>query len=61
MAQWIKVLAALPEDPHKILSPHGGSQPSLTAVPQNPTPASGLHGYCTYSTQIYMQVKHPYT
>lgn len=50
MAQWLKVLAALPEDSHKILSPHGGSQSSLTAVPQNPAPASGLHGYYTYGT-----------
>lgn len=61
MVQWFKVLAALPEDPHKILSPHGGSQPSLAAVLQNPAPASGLHGYYTHGTQIDMQVKHPYT
>ena len=37
VAEWLKALAALPEDPGLILSnPYGGSQPSVTPGPGDP-------------------------
>lgn len=41
--------------------PHGGSQPSITSVPENSTHylTSGAQHAC--GAQIYKQAKHPHT
>jgi hypothetical protein len=43
MPQLLRVLAALPEDTNS-WHPHGISQPSVTPVPGDLMPTSGLHG-----------------
>lgn len=47
MAQQLRVLAALTEDPGSILSTH--SDP----VPEDPTLSSGLLRHCTYGMHIH--------
>jgi hypothetical protein len=34
---------------------------NCNSTPRGSEALSGLHEYCSHSTQIYMQVKHPYT
>jgi hypothetical protein len=61
MAQWLRVLAAPPED-LGLISPysHGGSQPSITAVPGDPVPLSGFLGTRpAHGVHTYMLIKHP--
>ena len=44
MGQQLRTLAPLSEDPRfSSQYPHGGSQPSVTLVPGDLTPSSGLH------------------
>jgi hypothetical protein len=49
MAQWLKPLAALPEDLGSISSTHmmAHNHP-ITPVPGDPTPSSGVHGKCAH-------------
>lgn len=46
MAQFLRALAGLSEDPGSILTiyTHGGSQPALILVPGHLAPSSGLCG-----------------
>lgn len=53
MAQWLKTLAVLPEDPGQ--HPHGDSEPSVTPAPGDLMPSSDLLGHlarlwCTQSS-----------
>jgi hypothetical protein len=42
MDQWLRVLAAFPEDPGLVTqNPHGGLQPSVTPVSGHLIPSSG--------------------
>lgn len=45
MAQILRVLVALGEDPSLTPSTHGGAQLSTTPVPKYSTPSSDLHGH----------------
>ena len=42
MLQWLKALAAFPEDLGSIFSIHGGTQPSVIPVADDPKPCSGI-------------------
>lgn len=54
MAQQLRTLNTLPEDPGSILSTYVGSQSSVTPVPAEPMPFSSLSGYGqAHSTQPY--------
>jgi hypothetical protein len=51
----VRALVVLPEE-LGFHHPLDGSQPSVTLVPGDPKPSSGLCGH-----QAYMQANHPYT
>jgi hypothetical protein len=49
LAQWLRELAALPEDLGLVPSTcMADSQMSVIATQEDLTPSSGLHGYCTH-------------
>lgn len=48
LAQQLRAKAALPEELSVSEDPHGGSEPSLTLVPGDLTPSSGLPRHCMY-------------
>jgi hypothetical protein len=67
MAQWLRVLAAPPEVLSSVsrMNSHGGLQPSITAVPQDLAPPSGIQTLthevhihiCTQAQHVYMKIK----
>lgn len=56
MAQWLKVLAALPKGQFSSQHLHNGLQCSATPVPGDPKYSSDLHGHQagTWYTDIYV-------
>ena len=62
MAQWLRVLAALPDGPEfNSCHSHGGSQPSVTLVPGNLTLPGLLWALGPHGTQIHTQAEHLFT
>lgn len=62
MAQQLRTLAAVPDDPgFRPQTFHDGAQPSTTPVLGDLSPSSGLHWYCMHmantSRQILIQMK----
>lgn len=51
VAQQVRSLTALSEDPNSVPSARGVGC-SVTAVPGTLTPSAGLHGYCTHVVHI---------
>ena len=64
IAQWLRALAVLTEDPDSVPSTHMmASSYTLTPVPEDPISSSCLHRHwmLTVCAQPYMEVKHSYT
>jgi hypothetical protein len=60
MAQWLRALAAPPEDSGSVPSTHMVAHMSLTPVPEDLLPPSGLCGHCMHVVHRHnMQAKSP--
>lgn len=56
MAQWLRALVIIPEDPRLILrTTEWLTTTHVTPVPKDPMPSSGLYGHqaCTHDTDIH--------
>ena len=62
MFPWLRALVAPTKDPDLILAPTGSSQMSVTPVSDLMPPSGPCeHQECTWSTDIHVGKKHPYT
>ena len=48
MVQWLEHWLLLQEDPGSVPSSHGGSQPSVTPVPEIQRPLLASEGFCKH-------------
>lgn len=61
MAWWLRTPAALVEDLGSILSTHTETQLSVTAVPRDLVPPSGIHRHCQKEVHINIRAGKTHT